>query len=262
MQPAKARSWWWATSRPRSVRPLLEARFGQAAWPAGAGTASARVAGAAQVAARAVTFVDKPGAAQSSIRIGRIGAARSTPDYYALQVLNAILGGSFTSRLNQNLRETHGYAYGAGSSFSLRPTAGPFLASSNVQTAATAPALTEFIAELTNIRTIPQEEVDKGKNFVALSFPEAFQTVSGTAGMVEELWENGLPLDTYNAYTERVMAVTRADLERVARTYVDPAKIAIVVVGDRASQEAAVRALRLGPVQSLSVSDVFGPAGR
>lgn len=242
-----------------ALLPLLEARFGQAAWPSGTpAPAPTRVAEARQVAARTITFVDKPGAAQSAIRVGRIGAARSTPDYYALEVLNAILGGSFTSRLNQNLRETHGYAYGAGSSFALRPAvAGPFTASSNVQTNATAPALTEFIKELTNIRTIPQEEVDKGKNFVALSFPEAFQTVAGTANMVEDLWANGLPLDTYNDYTARIMAVTRADLERVARTYIDPAKVAIVVVGDKASQEAAVRALRLGPVRVLTVNDVF-----
>ncbi|MBE2187754.1 MAG: insulinase family protein, partial [Rhodothermales bacterium] len=240
-----------------SLLPVLEARFGAAAWPASAGTASATVAPTRQVAGRTIAFVDKPGAAQSVIRIGRIGAARSTDDYYALQVLNAILGGSFTSRLNQNLRETHGYAYGAGSSFVFRPVPGPFLAASNVQTDATAPALTEFVKELTNIRTIPQDEVDKGKNFVALSFPETFQTVEGTADMVADLWANNLPLDTYNRYTDRVMAVSRADLERAARTYIDPAKVAIVVVGDKASQEAAVRALRLGPVTSLTVNDVF-----
>lgn len=240
-----------------TILPLLEARFGAAAWPAARGTAPATVAATPQVTGRRVYFVDKPGAAQSAIRIGRIGAARTSEDYYALQVLNAILGGSFTSRLNQNLRETHGYAYGASSSFGFRPVAGPFLAASNVQTNATAPALTEFVRELTNIRTIPQDEVDKGKSFVALSFPEAFQTASGIADMVAELWSYNLPLDTYNRYTDRVMAVTRADLARVARTYVDPDRVAIVVVGDRASQEAAVRALNLGPVQSLTVDDVF-----
>lgn len=242
---------------PASILPMLEARFGASAWPAAAGTASATIAPTRQVTGRTITFVDKPGAAQSAIRLGRIGAARSSEDYYALQVLNAILGGSFTSRLNQNLRETHGYAYGAGSSFSFRPVPGPFLAASNVQTDATAPALTEFVKELTNIRTIPQDEVEKGKNFVALSFPETFQTVEGTADMVSDLWANGLPLDTYNRYTDRVMAVTGADLARVARTYIDPAKVAIVVVGDKATQEAAVRALRLGPVTSLTVNDVF-----
>lgn len=241
-----------------SILPMLEARFGAAAWPAAAATPSATVTPAPQVTRRTILFVDKPGAAQSAIRIGRIGTARSSDDYYALQVLNAILGGSFTSRLNQNLRETHGYAYGASSMFAFRPVAGPFLAASNVQTDATAPALTEFVKELTNIRTIPQDEVDKGKNFVALSFPESFQTASGTADMVADLWANNLPLDTYNRYTERVMAVSRADLERAARTYIDPAKVAIVVVGDKASQEAAVRALRLGTVTSLTVADVFG----
>ncbi len=247
---------------PATLLPMLEARFGAAAWPAAgsAAPAVARIAATQQVSGRTIYFVDKPGAAQSAIRVARIGAARSTDDYYALTVLNAILGGSFTSRLNQNLRETNGYAYGAGSSFAFRPVAGPFIASSNVQTDATAPALTEFVRELTNIRAIPQEEVDKGKSFVALSFPEAFASVAGVAAMVGDLWANDLPLDTYARYTERIMGVTRADLERVARTYIDPARVAIVVVGDRATQEAAVRALRLGTVRSLTVDDVLGVA--
>lgn len=244
-----------------TVLPMLEARFGSAAWaPGTAAPAITSIAATRQVNARTITFVDKPGAAQSAIRVARIGVPRSSEDYYALTVLNTILGGSFTSRLNQNLRETHGYAYGAFSSFAFRPTAGPFIASSNVQTNATAPALTEFITELTNIRTIPADEVEKGKSFVALSFPETFSTVEGMADMVADLWAYGLPLDTYNRYTERVMALTRADLERAARQYLDPAKVAIVVVGDRATQGAAVQALRLGTMRVLSVDDVLGPA--
>ncbi len=246
-----------------TLLPMLEARFGQAAWAGGmAAPAVARVAEARQVSGRTVYLVDKPGAAQSAIRIGRIGAARSTTDYYALQVLNAILGGSFTSRLNQNLRETHGYAYGAGSSFAFRPTAGPFLASSNVQTDATAPSLTEFVTELTNIRTVPADELEKGKNFVALSFPGAFETVGGTASMIEDLWAFGLPLDSYAGYTDRILAVTSADLARVARQYIDPANAAYIVVGDRAKVEASVRALNLGTVRVMTIDDVFGPASR
>jgi zinc protease len=242
------------------VQPLLEARFGRT-WAAGQVPAAARLTPAAQVPRRAIYLVDKPGAAQSVIRIGRIGAARSTPDYYALQVLNTILGGSFTSRLNQNLRETHGYAYGAGSSFGFRPVAGPFTASSDVQTAVTAPALTEFFNELRGIRNpIPAEELEKARSYVALSFPEPFGSVRGTAAMLAELYLNDLPDDTFNHFTERVLAVTAADVQRVARQYVDPDRVAVIVVGDRSQIEAGIRALNLGTVQTLTIDDVLGPA--
>ena len=122
--------------------------------------------------------MDKPGAAQSEIRIGRIGAARSTPDYDALEVMNTALGGSFTSRLNQNLREDKGYTYGAGSGFGFRLLPGPFLASSAVQTDATAAALQEFFKEFDGIREpMSDEELTRAKNYVALSFPSGFQSV-------------------------------------------------------------------------------------
>ena len=241
------------------IRPRLEALFG-APWAPGGDGASAEVPEPPQVEARTVTIVDKPGAAQSVVRIGRIGAARSTPDYYALQVLNTILGGSFTSRLNQNLREAHGYTYGARSSFSFRPVAGPFLASADVQTAVTGPALTEFFRELNGIREdVPAEELAKARSYVALSFPSPFATVRGTAAMVGDLFLSDLPADTYARYTERIRAVTADDLARVAREYVDPDRVAVVVVGDRAAIEADVRALDLGPVTLLSVEDVLGP---
>ena len=242
------------------VAPRLEALFGSAAWPRGAAFAGGVVPEPTQVAERAVLLVDKPGAAQTVVRIGRVGAARSTPDYAALQVLNTVLGGSFTSRLNQNLRETNGYAYGAGSSFAFRPVAGPFVASADVQTAVTGPALTEFFRELAGVRArVPDGEVAKARNYVALSFPEPFETVRGTAAVVGDLFLDDLPLDAYDGYTASVLAVTPDDLERVAAEYVDPETVAVVLVGDRAVIEADVRALELGPVQTLTVDDVLGP---
>ena len=99
-----------------------------------------------------------PGAEQSQIRIGWVGVPRSTPDYFPLQVLNTILGGSFTSRLNQNLREQHGYSYGASSRFDMRLSAGPFVAGAGVQTDKTAEALREFFNELHRDR-----EADPGR---------------------------------------------------------------------------------------------------
>ena len=107
---------------------------------------------------------------------------------------------------------------------------------------------------------IPADELSKAKNFVALSFPEPFATVGGTAAMVGELWYNDLPLDLYNGFTGRVLAVTAADVQRVARQYVDPEKVAVIVVGDRSQIEAPVRALNLGALTLLTIDDVLGPA--
>lgn len=242
------------------MAPRLEAAFGAEAWPAVPVPAIAsRLVEPAQVGARAITFVDKPGAAQSVVRIGRVGAPRATPDFYALEVLNTILGGSFTSRLNQNLREDKGYSYGAGSSFDFRPVAGPFLAYADVQTDVTAPALTEFFRELDAIGApVPADELAKARENRALSFPEPFATVSGTAAMVGAAWLDGLPADAYAGYAAGVRAVTAADLARVAARYVDPARMAVVVVGDWSVVGESVEALGLGPVTVLSVEDVLG----
>jgi predicted Zn-dependent peptidase len=148
---------------PAAVLPLLEGAFGS--WQAAESVARRPLPAAPQVAAREVTIVDMPGAEQSQIRIGAVGVARSTPDYFALQVLNTVLGGSFTSRLNQNLREEHGYTSGARSQFDMRRSPGPFTASAGVQTDKTAESLTEFFNELEAIGTpIGVDELAKAKN--------------------------------------------------------------------------------------------------
>src|SRR5690606_38041865 len=121
---------------------------------------------ATQLAARTIHIVDMPGAAQSQIRIGWVGVPRSTPDYFPLQVLNTVLGGSFTSRLNQNLREKNQYSYGASSRFDMRLSAGPFLAGAGVQTDKTAEALREFFNELDAIGTVTPDELTKAKNYL------------------------------------------------------------------------------------------------
>ncbi len=235
----------------------LERLFG--AWT-GTAPAATEVAEGAQVERTAIYLVDKPGAAQTVVRVGRIGAARSSDDTYALDVLNTLLGGSFTSRLNQNLRERNGYTYGASSGFAFRPVAGPFTASADVQTAVTGPALAEFFNELRAIGTpVPDDELTRAKNYRALTFPRAFATVGGTAGMLADLWLNDLPDAYLTDYIQRVLAVTQADVARVAREYVDPGKMAVVLVGDRAQIEDDVRALDLGTVTLLTVEDVLRP---
>lgn len=237
------------------AQTLATARFG--AWERGATPAAPAPAAPVAPAARSIFLVDKPGAAQSVIRIGNVGVPRSSADFFPLQVLNTILGGSFTSRLNQNLRETHGYTYGANSQFAMRRMAGPFQAGASVQSAKTDSALIEFMRELRRIRdeAVPQAELDKAKAYITLGLPGDFETTQGAAGRYRDLLTYALPLDYYNGYIERINAVTAADVQRVARQYVDLDHLAIVVVGDRSQIEAGIRALNEGPI---SIRDLWG----
>jgi zinc protease len=203
-----------------------------------------------------VYLIDKPGAAQSSFRIGSIGVPRSTKDYFALNVLNTILGGSFTSRLNQNLRETHGYTYGARSRFDMRQSAGPFTASAEVVAAKTDSGLIEFMHELNAIRdTVPSVELRKAKRYLQLGMPGDFETTQQIAQQLVPVALYGLPLNYYNNYVTNIERVTQADLQRVARQYVNPSNLAIVIVGDRKNIEAGLKAVNTGPI---SIRDFFG----
>lgn len=203
-----------------------------------------------------IYLIDKPGAAQSSFRIGTIGVPRSTKDYFALTVMNTILGGSFTSRLNQNLRETHGYTYGASSRFDMRRAAGPFTASAEVVGAKTDSGLIEFMKELNAIRdTVPVTELLKTKRYLQLGLPADFETTQQIAGALVPVALYNLPLDYYNNYVQSVEAITQADVQRVARQYVNPSALAIVIVGDRKSIEAGIKAVNAGPV---SIRDFGG----
>lgn len=242
---------------PTALRPLVEQRFGS--WKAdGPMGAALPVRNSPQPGKRQIFLVDKPGAAQSQIRIGLVGVPRSTPDYIALDVLNTMLGGSFTSRLNQNLRETHGYTYGAFSMFDMRKSAGPFFAMAGVQTDKTADALKEFFVEFTNIlKPIPADELERFKNYAALGYAGEFETSSQLAGKLEELAVHGLPEDFFSSYVGAVQKVTPADIQRVAKQYLLLDKLAVVVVGDRASIEAPIRATNLGPLTIVPVADVM-----
>jgi zinc protease len=237
--------------------PLLEKHFG--AWKNRGAPARARVPDAPPVTSRQITIVDIPKAAQSQIRIGGVGVARSTPDYFTLQVLNTILGGSFTSRLNQNLREEHQYSYGASSRFEMRLSAGSFVAGAGVQTDKTAEALREFFNELEAIRKpVGGEELAKAKNYVALGFPSEFETISDLTSHVEELIVYKLPDDYFSRYVDSIQAATAAAVAQAAAKYVLPQQFAVVIAGDRAAIEAGVRALNLGPVRVMSVSEALG----
>ena len=230
---------------PASIIPKLERAF--AGWKRGDVPAPVDVN--AQPPARdhaTVYIVDKPGAAQSVIQIGQVGVARSTPDYFPLLVMNSMLGGAFVSRINLNLREDKGYTYGARSAFDYRRGAGPFTASAGVFTNVTKEAVAEFLKELRGIRgeiPVTDKELTYFKQSLVRGFPRGFETPEQIAGRLTDLVLYGLPDDYFNHYTERVNAVTRADIERVASRYLDPGRMAILVVGDRKVIEPGLRSL-------------------
>ena len=202
-----------------------------------------------------IYLIDKPGAAQSSFRIGAVGVPRSTSDYFALTVMNTILGGSFSSRLNQNLREARGYTYGAGSEFDMRRAAGPFLAYAEIVTAKTDSALLEFMKELKGIRqAIPATELSRAKRYLQLQLPGNFETTREIADALEPVALYGLPLDYYNTYVQNIEGVTQADVARVAQQYINPASLAVVIVGDRKTIEAGLKAVNLGPIAIRDIS--------
>jgi len=196
-----------------------------------------------------IYLIDKPGAAQSSFRIGSVGVPRSTKDYFPLLVMNTILGGSFTSRLNQNLRETRGYTYGAGSRFDMRRAAGPFSASAEIVAAKTDSALLEFMKELNGIRqAVPAEELSRAKRFLQLQLPGNFETTQDIAFQMIPVALYGLPFNYYNNYVQNIEAVTQADVARVAQQYIDPGALAVVIVGDRKSIEPGLKAVNVAPI--------------
>ncbi len=201
-------------------------------------------------ASTGITLIDKPGAPQSSFRIGSVGVARDTPDYHALMVLNTLLGGSFTSRLNNNLRETKGYTYGAGSSFAMRRAEGPFTARAEIVAEKSDSALLEFMKELRAIREpVGEEELEKAKQYLILGFAERFETTADVASQLAPLVTYDLPLDTWGGFQRGVASVTAADVQRVATRYLDPSALRIVIVGDRARIEAPLRATNVAPLQ-------------
>jgi len=244
---------------PDRVLSLLETSFGT--WRSQAATSPIALPATAPAAQREIYLVDKPGAPQTQIRIGAIGVPRSTPDYFPIQVMNTVLGGSFSSRLNMNLREKHGYTYGAQSAFDMRKSAGPFFAAAGVQTDKTSEALKEFFNELNGIQlAVPAEELTRAKNYVALRYPSGFEATTDISRRLEEAIVYRLPDDYFAKYVENIQAVTAADVQRVAKQFVQPGRVAVVVVGDRKTIEPGIRALNLGPVKSMTVDDVFGPA--
>jgi zinc protease len=195
-----------------------------------------------------IFLIDKAGAPQSSIRVGLVGIERQSPDYFPVTVMNLILGGGFY-RLDLNLREGKGWTYGARSSFDSRRTPGPFSAGGEFVAPHSADSVAEIMKELNNIRDgdVTDAELARAKDQIVKSFPARFATRQSVATQLAELAVFGFP-DSYLAdYTRKIAAVSKDDVRRVARKYLDPARLTVVVVGDRKSIEGPLA--KLAPVE-------------
>jgi zinc protease len=180
-----------------------------------------------------VHIVDRPGAAQTELRLGHVGISRRDPDYTPLIVLNTLLGGKFTSRINLNLRERHGFTYGASTRFVGRQGPGPFLVGAAVATESTGAAAREVIKELARVREelVATGELEETRDYLGGVFPYTLQTIADLAKRLEILAVYGLPDDYYDGYLDRLAAVTREEIRRVAEVHLDPEHIAVVAVG-------------------------------
>ena len=204
-----------------------------------------------------VVVVDRPGAVQSEIRIGHVGVERATPDYFPLLVMNTVLGGSFTSRLNMNLREKHGFTYGVRSGFSMRRKAGPFLVQTAVANDVTARAVEEVLREVERIREsgATEEELSSARDYLGGVLPLQLQTTAQLAARIDDLVVYDLPLDWFRHYRQRVTQVTAADVQRVAREALHPDRFAIVVVGAKEQVVPDLEKLEVGTVRTVEVAE-------
>ncbi|HEX9919721.1 MAG TPA: pitrilysin family protein, partial [Pyrinomonadaceae bacterium] len=183
---------------------------------------------------RTLYLVDRPGSAQSNIVIANIAITRTDPDYFPMLVMHTVLGANASSRIFMNLREDKGYTYGAYTSLDARRAAGSFRATAEVRTPVTGESLKEFFYELGRIREEPvtEKELLDAQNYLTGIFPIRLETLDGLIDQLIQIKMHDLPADYLQTYRERISAVTREEVLRVARRHVTPDRAAIVVVGD------------------------------
>jgi len=229
------------------LKPLVEKAFGD--WQPG--TTTRRSLGTLTTTTARLVYVDKPGAPQTQLRVASIGAPRSAPDYEQLLVMNESLGGLFSSRINLNLREEHGYTYGARSQFLFRRSAGPFLIASGVRTDVTAPAVSEIFKEVRSMRETPlaPDELRLAKDSLIRSLPSEFETSARVTASTANLFIYDLGLDYYTKYPARVSAVTAEQVKAAAEKYVVPDKLIVVAVGDQSKIGPELGKLQLGAAE-------------
>jgi zinc protease len=230
------------------LRTLAEKSFGM--WQAG--TPAQPALGAPTTTTAKVVVVDKPGSPQTQVRVAGIGAPRSSPDFRPMQVMNLALGGLFSSRINMNLREEHGYTYGASSQFSFRRAAGPFQVASGVRTDVTGPAVSEIFKEVRGMveKPVSEDELKKAKDSLSNSLPGAFESSANAVNNFSNVFIYDLGLDYYTRYAEQVNAVTAEQTLAAAKKYLVPNSMIVIAVGDKAKIEPQLKKLNLGTIET------------
>lgn len=240
--------------RPDAARTLAERALG--AWRGG-GRPAPMVAVSAARTARRLVVVEKPEAPQSELRVGHIGVPRAHPDYLSIVVMNGLLGGLFSSRINLNLREKHAFTYGASSGFDWRRGPGPFVVSTAVKSEVTDRAVTEILREIDGLRAAAPEvsEVALATAYLAGVFPIRYETTASVAGALAAATMFGLPADWFATYRDRIRAVTPADVQAAARAQLDPSRLLVLAVGDGPVIEGPLGALGFAPVERYASDD-------
>ena len=229
------------------LKALAESKFG--AWKSE--EIPALQFGAPEPTKAKIVIVDRPDAKQTMVRLLQMGVSRSTPDYPALEVMNSELGGLFSSRINMNLREEHGYTYGASSFFVYRRSLGYFVVGGGIRTDVTGPAVTETLKEIHRMIDAPMkpEELSLAKDSQSRSLPGIFETARGEAGALSEIYMYGLAPDYFSKLPAELNAVTAEDAQAVAKKYLHPDQMILVCVGDRAKIEPELVKLDLGAIE-------------
>ncbi len=229
------------------LRPLVEKAFG--GW-SGTGGASV-LSGTPSSTTSRIVLVDQKGAQQTQLYVATIGPPRSAPDYPAIVVMNNVLGGLFSSRINMNLREAHGYTYGAFSEFVFRRGPGPFWIQSGVRTDVTAPAIAEILKEIKRLGAEPvtAAELTIAKDAIVRGLPSAFETSGTTVGTMSSLYLYDLGLDYFTKFPALVAGVTADAVKAAAAKHVSPDRLVVIAVGDRAKIEPGLLRLGLGAVE-------------
>ena len=233
-----------------------------AAWPAASGAETALPAGTFHPEEKtAIYLVDRPGSAQTLLTFTNLGIKRTDPDFFPLTVANYILGGSFNSRLNQDLREQKGYTYGVRSTVSTAKYPGTWTMGGSVRNAVTAPAITGFYSEFARMQSAPvtSGELDAAKRSIVGSFALTLESPAGVLSRLLDVVDYGLPSDYWDTFPQRVQAVTPADIQRVTQTYLGTGRVQVIAVGEGKTIQSGLATF--GPVTVLTPHEVLNPKG-
>ncbi len=210
-----------------------------------------------------VVIVDKPKMPQTSIMVGQVGVARNDPDYDKLSLMNTVMAGGFTSRVNHNLREVHGYTYGTYGQLTQNRGEGAIAIGGGIRADVTGPALNELFKEVASMKTQPvtDDELARARGARIEALPGRFQTQDAMAGQIAALYSFDLPDDYYKTLPARLSAITGPDLTAMANKYLTPEKMLVVAVGDRSKIQTQIASLGLGAVKTWDLGEQVGTSG-